>query len=518
MRRIPYWKQQTEPAKLQSNGHRSSIRIHYLGEIARCVRDYHSWAHEQAIWLAQRLIWMACSSHVKRYPFAIKERAEEIKAQMDAQCRNLVEGWDALVERYRADEFHYQVRGKTISQPLFHESLSHTRIPRIALPRYSDAGDRLAWQLRENVPGGFPFTAGVCPLKRTGEEPKRMFAGEGGPAKTNDRFHYLCKGESVHRLSTAFDSVTLYGEDPHERPDIFGKIGESGVSIATLDDMKRLYQGFDLCAPTTSVSMTINGPAPIVLALFLNTAIDQQVAVFEEEKGRSPTPDEHHTIRKQTLQVVRGTVQADILKEDQAQNTCIFSLEFAIRMMGDIQQWFIDNGVRNYYSVSVSGYHIAEAGANPISQLAFTLANGFTLLEYYRSRGMDVDAFAPSLSFLFSNGMDPEYTVLGRVARRIWAITVDRLYGEIHGQRLKYHIQTSGRSLHSIIQFNDIEPRCRPCSPCTTTATAFIPMHTMKPLPPPQKKVCGERWPFKKFSMPSLDCSKTRMHCKGISS
>jgi methylmalonyl-CoA mutase len=285
-----------------------------------------------------------------------------------------------------------------------------------------------------------------------------MFAGEGGPAKTNSRFHFLCEGEPVHRLSTAFDSVTLYGEDPDERPDIFGKVGESGVSIATLDDMGVLYSGFDLCAPSTSVSMTINGPAPILLAMFMNTAIDQQVARFTEDNGRAPNEAEAADIRAKALSVVRGTVQADILKEDQAQNTCIFSLEFALRMMGDIQSWFIDNSVRNYYSVSVSGYHIAEAGANPISQLAFTLANGFTLVEYYRARGMDIDAFAPNLSFFFSNGMDPEYSVIGRVARRIWAIAMARLYGAgERSQRLKYHIQTSGRSLHAReIQFNDI--------------------------------------------------------------
>ena len=312
--------------------------------------------------------------------------------------------------------------------------------------------------MRENVPGRFPYTAGTFPLKRRSEEPKRMFAGEGGPAKTNARFHFLCKGEPVHRLSTAFDSVTLYGQDPDERPDIYGKIGESGVSIATLDDMRVLYSGFDLCAPTTSVSMTINGPAPILLAMFLNTAVDQQVDKFVEENGREPTSSEHAEISQRALSVVRGTVQADILKEDQAQNTCIFSLEFALKMMGDIQSWFIDNNVRNYYSVSVSGYHIAEAGANPISQLAFTLSNGFTLVEYYRSRGMDVNAFAPNLSFFFSNGMDPEYTVIGRVARRIWSIAMDRIYGaNSRSQKLKYHIQTSGRSLHAReIQFNDI--------------------------------------------------------------
>jgi isobutyryl-CoA mutase len=314
----------------------------------------------------------------------------------------------------------------------------------VAFPRYTDAGERLRWALSENLPGSFPYTGGVFPLKRLGEPPKRMFAGEGGPAKTNTRFHYLCEGEPAARLSTAFDSVTLYGEDPAERPDIYGKVGESGVSVPHLDDMKVLYGGFDLNAPTTSVSMTINGPAPILLAMYLNTAIDQAIA-----EGKTA---------EWALSVVRGTVQADILKEDQAQNTCIFSTEFALRMMGDIQQWFIQNGVRNYYSVSISGYHIAEAGANPISQLAFTLANGFTFVESYLARGMDIDTFAPNLSFFFSNGMDPEYTVIGRVARRIWAVSMRDRYGANgRSQKLKYHIQTSGRSLHAReIQFNDI--------------------------------------------------------------
>ncbi len=363
-----------------------------------------------------------------------------------------------MKEAYSGDTFVYTVRKQEVRQVLRTRSLSGTAIPRVSLPRFTDPGDVLRWLLTENVPGSFPYTAGVFPLKRLAEEPKRMFAGEGGPARTNERFHYLCKGETAHRLSTAFDSVTLYGEDPAERPDIFGKIGESGVSIATLDDMALLYRGFDLCAPTTSVSMTINGPAPILLAFFLNTAIDQQRAAFAAREGRAPDAAEDAALRARTLSVVRGTVQADILKEDQAQNTCIFSLEFALRMMGDIQSWFIENDVRNYYSVSVSGYHIAEAGANPISQLAFTLSNGFTLVEYYRARGMVVDDFAPNLSFFFSNGMDPEYTVLGRVARRIWAVAMARRYGaNARSQQLKYHIQTSGRSLHAReIQFNDI--------------------------------------------------------------
>jgi len=312
--------------------------------------------------------------------------------------------------------------------------------------------------MRENVPGRFPFTAGVFPLKRTTELPKRMFAGEGGPARTNHRFHLLCEGEPVHRLSTAFDSVTLYGEDPHERPDIYGKIGESGVSVPHLEDMKILYKNFDLCAKTTSVSMTINGPAPIILAMFMNTAIDQQLESFEQEHDRAPSADEVQELRTRALSVVRGTVQADILKEDQAQNTCIFSTGFALKMMADIQAYFIENQVKNYYSVSISGYHIAEAGANPISQLAFTLANGFTYVENYLARGMDIDDFAPNLSFFFSNGLDPEYTVIGRVARRIWSVAMRDRYGASErAQKLKYHIQTSGRSLHAReIQFNDV--------------------------------------------------------------
>ena len=431
-------------------------RIHYLGEIAQTVRDYKLWVEAQAHKADHLQHLVAAASAVGGD--ALAQATAAARTNLDPVAREALEGWEALQTQYAQDELVYQVRGKEIRQPLVVESLSHTRIPRVSLPTPSADGDKLRWIMKENVPGSFPFTAGTFPLKRRSEEPKRMFAGEGGPAKTNARFHFLCKGEPVHRLSTAFDSVTLYGEDPDERPDIFGKVGESGVSIATLDDMKILYSGFDLCAHTTSVSMTINGPAPILLAMYMNTAIDQQMEKFAEDNGRAPTPAETADIRSQTLSVVRGTVQADILKEDQAQNTCIFSLDFALRMMGDVQAWFIDNGVRNYYSVSVSGYHIAEAGANPISQLAFTLANGFTLVEYYRARGMDIDAFAPNLSFFFSNGMDPEYSVIGRVARRIWAIAMDRLYGAgRRSQQLKYHIQTSGRSLHAReIQFNDI--------------------------------------------------------------
>jgi isobutyryl-CoA mutase len=435
-------------------------KANYLREITHTVRGYHSKVQEEAS-LARRHAHLKGAAHElgeTSLSAELQERAERLWEQLTPESRSAIEGWEGLVAQYTQSDLVYLVRGREIRQPMYSESLSHLMVPRIALPKYSDAGDRLCWLFRENVPGAFPFTAGVFPLKRRQEEPKRMFAGEGGPAKTNSRFHFLCKGEKVHRLSTAFDSVTLYGEDPHERPDIYGKIGESGVSIATLDDMKRLFQGFDLCANTTSVSMTINGPAPVLLAMYLNTAIDQQLAAFALSHSRQPSTEEAADIRSNALKVVRGTVQADILKEDQAQNTCIFSLDFALQMMGDIQQYFIEQSVRNYYSVSISGYHIAEAGANPISQLAFTLSNGFTLVEYYRSRGMEIDEFAPNLSFFFSNGMDPEYTVIGRVARRIWAIAMRELYGaNLRSQKLKYHIQTSGRSLHAReIQFNDI--------------------------------------------------------------
>ncbi len=341
---------------------------------------------------------------------------------------------------------------------MFFESLSHSRIPKIELPKFKDPGEIYRWMREENVPGRFPFTAGVFPLKRVDEDPTRMFAGEGGPARTNRRFKMLSADYEAKRLSTAFDSVTLYGCDPDIRPDIYGKVGTSGVSICTLDDVKVLYDGFDLCAPSTSVSMTINGPAPIILAMFMNTAVDQQVDKYAAEKGKAPSEEEYQKIRSSVLSNVRGTVQADILKEDQGQNTCIFSIDFALKMMGDIQQYFIEKNVRNFYSVSISGYHIAEAGANPITQLAFTLANGFTYVEYYLSRGMPIDSFAPNLSFFFSNGLDPEYNVIGRVARRIWAVAMrDKYSGSERSQMLKYHIQTSGRSLHSQdIQFNDI--------------------------------------------------------------
>lgn len=427
---------------------------------------------------------------------------QELEARLSAESKQLLADWPAMKRRYAAAKYQFQVRDKVIELDLTTESLSHLKIPKVTLPAYEDWGDILTWLLREAPPGQFPFTAGVFPLKREGEDPARMFAGEGGPERTNKRFHYVSRGLPAKRLSTAFDSVTLYGEDPDHRPDIYGKVGNSGVSIASVDDAKKLYSGFDLADPSTSVSMTINGPAPMLLGFFLNAAIDQQCEKHIKQTGQSaaveakidelyaargvPRPryqgaipegndglglmllgvsgdevlprETYEKIRAATLQQVRGTVQADILKEDQAQNTCIFSTEFALRLMGDIQQYFIDKKVRNFYSVSISGYHIAEAGANPISQLAFTLANGFTFVEYYLSRGMHIDDFAPNLSFFFSNGMDPEYAVLGRVARRIWAKAIrDKYGGNDRSQKLKYHIQTSGRSLHAQeIAFNDI--------------------------------------------------------------
>ncbi len=436
------------------------------------------------------------------YVADLVELYRDLEARLDPECRRLLAQWPTTKRRYAASKYQFQVRDKVIELDLVYESLSKLRIPKISLPRYEDWGDVLTWLLRENAPGDFPFTAGVFPLKREGEDPARMFAGEGGPERTNKRFHYVSRGLPAKRLSTAFDSVTLYGEDPDHRPDIYGKVGNSGVSIASVDDAKKLYSGFDLADPTTSVSMTINGPAPMLLGFYLNAAIDQQCeryihaqglaaevdakieAIYAEKgvarpryqgalpegndglgllllgvSGDDVLPrDVYEKIKAKTLSAVRGTVQADILKEDQAQNTCIFSTEFALRMMGDIQQLFIDKKVRNFYSVSISGYHIAEAGANPISQLAFTLANGFTFVEYYLSRGMNIDDFAPNLSFFFSNGMDPEYAVLGRVARRIWARAIrDKYGGNDRSQKLKYHIQTSGRSLHAQeIAFNDI--------------------------------------------------------------
>ncbi|MEN0061420.1 MAG: fused isobutyryl-CoA mutase/GTPase IcmF [Myxococcota bacterium] len=435
-------------------------RQRYLAEIVETGQRYRaqSFAQVEAVRKVQHLETARAELADTEAAPLVESKLDEARSKVEPAVADYVAKWPKTVAAFAGDTYTYTVRGREISQPASHTSLSHQRIPRIALPTTQDHGEIVRYGRLEGVPGSFPFTAGVFALKRLDEEPKRMFAGEGGPAKTNARFHYLCQDEPVSRLSTAFDSVTLYGEDPDERPDIFGKVGESGVSVPHLDDMKILYSGFDLCAPTTSVSMTINGPAPILLALFFNTAIDQQVEKFVAAHQRSPSEEEHRDIAARAVQSVRGTVQADILKEDQAQNTCIFSTEFALRMMGDIQAWFVDHKVRNFYSVSISGYHIAEAGANPITQLAFTLANGFTLVEYYLARGMDIDAFAPNLSFFFSNGLDPEYTVIGRVARRIWSVAMRERYGASErSQKLKYHIQTSGRSLHAReIQFNDI--------------------------------------------------------------
>ncbi len=431
-------------------------RTRYLGELVDTAKKYRTRVEEQAVKARKR--WqLAAAADLVADAAPVLLAARDAVA-VDADTQRIVEGWPAHRATFAGENFVYTVRGREIRQSLRTESLSRLPIPRISVPRFEDHGEIVRWCGLENFPGHFPYTAGVFPLKRQGEDPKRMFAGEGGPARTNARFHYLCQGEPAKRLSTAFDSVTLYGEDPHERPDIFGKIGESGVSVPTLDDMKILYAGFDLCDPTTSVSMTINGPAPILLAMYFNTAIDQQVDRFVVTHDRAPTTEEHAALAAKTLSTVRGTVQADILKEDQAQNTCIFSTEFALKLMGDIQEYFVRHDVRNYYSVSISGYHIAEAGANPISQLAFTLANGFTFVEYYLARGMKIDDFAPNLSFFFSNGLDPEYTVIGRVARRIWSVVMREKYGaDERSQKLKYHVQTSGRSLHAReIQFNDI--------------------------------------------------------------
>jgi methylmalonyl-CoA mutase len=470
-------------------------RVHYLSEIAATVRDHHAAQDD----VAERL---RVVQHLRTAAAQARERnatatADDLEAQIEELMaeETLQHGAAALddfretAEAYRSGEYTYHVRGKPFTVPTTTESLAHSAIPKVALPRTKDDGDLYRYIARENLPGRFPYTAGVFPFKRQDELSARMFAGEGEAERTNRRFHLLSSGAPYVRLSTAFDSVTLYGRDPAERPDVWGKVGNSGVSIASVDDAKRLYSGFDLCDRNTSVSMTINGPAPIILAFFLNAAIDQQIERHLAEQGEALTledgayrgdlPEGHDgfglatvgrrgdalvdaetyaRIKAETLQTVRGTVQADILKEDQAQNTCIFSTPFALRLMGDVQQYYIDHGVRNHYSVSISGYHIAEAGANPITQLAFTLANGFTYVEYYRSRGMDINAFAPNLSFFFSNGLDPEYTVIGRVARRIWAVTMRDLYGaDDRSQKLKYHIQTSGRSLHAQeIDFNDI--------------------------------------------------------------
>jgi methylmalonyl-CoA mutase len=442
-------------------------RTRYLSEIADTIRVYHQKTRDQSqalrdFWhlseTAQRLSGDNLKGDSQELLARLKEQVKKAEAALDQDTLRCLEEWEEIKETYAREELVYQVRNREIKIPLHVESLSHSRIPKIALPRFQDPGELYRWIREENVPGRFPYTAGVFPLKRVDEDPTRMFAGEGDPARTNRRFKMLSANYEAKRLSTAFDSVTLYGYDPDIRPDIYGKVGTSGVSICTLDDMHVLYEGFELCAPNTSVSMTINGPAPIILAMFLNTAIDQQIDKFRSENGREPTQEQYARIRAEVLSNVRGTVQADILKEDQGQNTCIFSIDFALRMMGDIQQYFIDKNVRNFYSVSISGYHIAEAGANPVTQLAFTIANGFTYVEYYLSRGMPIDSFGPNLSFFFSNGLDPEYNVIGRVARRIWSIALKNKYaGADRSQMLKYHIQTSGRSLHSQdIQFNDI--------------------------------------------------------------
>jgi len=440
-------------------------RTRYLSEISETIRAYHAKTKKQANTL--RNIWHLHKSagfintqdaNTDQLIAMLKAEANKYDQQLAPETKTLIQEWPTIRESYSGEYFVYRVRDREIKVPLFTESLAHQKIPKVALPKFQDPGELYRWLRDENLPGYFPFTAGVFPFKRTDEDPTRMFAGEGDPFRTNRRFKMLSENSDAKRLSTAFDSVTLYGYDPDVRPDIYGKIGTSGVSICSLDDMKHLFDGFDLASQNTSVSMTINGPAPIILAMFFNAAIDQQVNQFRKNSNREPDANEYQTIKQKTLSQVRGTVQADILKEDQGQNTCIFSCDFALKMMGDIQQYFINHQIRNFYSVSISGYHIAEAGANPISQLAFTLANGFTYVEYYLSRGMSLDYFGPNLSFFFSNGMDPEYTVIGRVARRIWAIAMREKYGASErSQMLKYHIQTSGRSLHSQeIQFNDI--------------------------------------------------------------
>jgi methylmalonyl-CoA mutase len=485
-------------------------RVRYLSEIADTIKDYNQLVEDQSaiaskIYRLQGALELLKEKGNEDLIATIQKQIDFYTEQQTPVAKKLVRHWPEKLKAYQQDYYEYKVRDKVIRQSMVSTSLSGTRIPKVVLPKYNDWGDLLKWQAQENVPGSFPFTAGVFPLKREGEDPTRMFAGEGGPERTNKRFHYVSAGQPAKRLSTAFDSVTLYGEDPAHRPDIYGKVGNSGVSIATVDDAKKLYSGFDLCDPKTSVSMTINGPAPILLAFFMNAAIDQQcekwieankkwddvkkVAAAKYKDQPQPiynntsfpatlpegndglglrllglsgdevlSPEVYEQCKLTALQQVRGTVQADILKEDQAQNTCIFSTEFALKLMGDVQAYFIEQNVRNFYSVSISGYHIAEAGANPITQLAFTLANGFTYVEYYLSRGMRIDDFAPNLSFFFSNGMDPEYSVIGRVARRIWAKSMKYKYkANKRSQMLKYHIQTSGRSLHAQeIDFNDI--------------------------------------------------------------
>jgi methylmalonyl-CoA mutase len=440
-------------------------RTRYLAEISDTVRAYKKRAREQAR-LAREIQQLRASALMLRDAKPDKPRASaaaedlavEREQQLDPAASRLLGQWPQMQQAYAGDEYVVRIRDKEIRTQLTIKTLSGTTIRKVALPPYEDHGEILKWLMLENVPGSFPYTAGVFAFKRENEDPTRMFAGEGDAFRTNRRFKLLSEGMPAKRLSTAFDSVTLYGNDPDLRPDIYGKVGNSGVSIATLDDMKVLYSGFDLCSPSTSVSMTINGPAPTILAMFMNTAIDQNVEKFKADNGREPTDTEAAKIKEWVLANVRGTVQADILKEDQGQNTCIFSTEFSLKVMGDIAEYFVHHNVRNFYSVSISGYHIAEAGANPISQLAFTLSNGFTFVEAYLARGMHIDDFAPNLSFFFSNGMDPEYTVMGRVARRIWAVAMKEKYGaNERSQKLKYHIQTSGRSLHAQeIAFNDI--------------------------------------------------------------
>jgi len=438
-----------------------SGRRYYLGEIAETLYKYRSRVQELAH-IARQRQWLEESAKLLEKS---GQATAEIQSLAEERSKNLGKDAKELLARYRELERQRSMsltdhsnQQNQQNNSIFYTSLSGIRLPKTSLPRYNDDGDLLCWLMTENLPGSFPFTAGVFAYKRINEDTTRMFAGEGDPFRTNRRFRLLSSELAAKRLSTAFDSVTLYGSNPDPRPDIYGKIGTSGVSVSTLDDMKALYDGFDLCDPLTSVSMTINGPAPIILAFFLNTVVDQQIDRHREEHGADPNSEELESIRSWALKNVRGTVQADILKEDQGQNTCLFSIEFSLKMMGDIQEYFIENSIRNFYSVSISGYHIAEAGANPITQLAFTLANGFTYVETYLARGMDIDDFAPNLSFFFSNGMDPEYTVIGRVARRIWAIVMRDRYGaNERSQKLKYHIQTSGRSLHAQeIHFNDI--------------------------------------------------------------
>ncbi|HSV54843.1 MAG TPA: methylmalonyl-CoA mutase family protein, partial [Burkholderiaceae bacterium] len=442
-----------------------AARTRYLAEISDTVRSYKKRAREQSK-LAREIQQLRAAAAMLAIGKPDKARAAEAATDLavqreqtqDPSAKKLLTQWPEMQQAYAGDEYVVKIRDKEIRTALTTKSLSGTTIRKVALPQYEDHGEILKWLMLDNVPGSYPYTAGTFAFKREGEDPTRMFAGEGDPFRTNRRFKLLSEGLPAKRLSTAFDSVTLYGNDPDLRPDIYGKVGNSGVSIATLDDMKVLYGGFDLCNPSTSVSMTINGPAPSILAMFMNTAIDQNLEKFKADNGREPTDTESQKIREWVLANVRGTVQADILKEDQGQNTCIFSTEFSLKVMGDIAEYFVHHNVRNFYSVSISGYHIAEAGANPISQLAFTLSNGFTFVEAYLARGMHIDDFAPNLSFFFSNGMDPEYTVMGRVARRIWAVAMKEKYGaNERSQKLKYHIQTSGRSLHAQeIQFNDI--------------------------------------------------------------